>query len=120
MGIRNYLLRSFVLDDFTNKGSIIENFVYLNLLSQFKKDYLHFYRTISGAEIDFIIEKENEKNILCEVKYRSKVTVPLAIKNFQKKYPDLVDQKIIVTKDLLKEENDVCYLPAVLLPFVKL
>ncbi|MCK5475562.1 MAG: ATP-binding protein [Candidatus Pacebacteria bacterium] len=120
LGIRNYLLRSFVLDDFTNKGSIIENFVYLNLLSQFKKDYLHFYRTISGAEIDFIIEKENEKNILCEVKYRSKVTVPLAIKNFQKKYPDLVDQKIIVTKDLLKEENDVCYLPAVLLPFVKL
>lgn len=120
LGIRNYLLRSFALDDLAVKGSVIENFVYLILLSQYTKDYLHFYRTVSGAEIDFIIERENEKNILCEVKYRSKVTVPLAMKNFQKRYPDLVDQKIIITKDLLKKEEDIYYLPAVLLPFVDL
>lgn len=120
LGIRNYLLRSFDGDNFIAKGSVVENFVYLTLLSQFQKDYLHFYRTVSGAEIDFIIEKENRKNILCEVKYRSKVTMPLAMRNFQKKYPNLVDQKIIVTKDLLKMENDVYYLPAVLLPFVEL
>ena len=120
LGIRNYLLRSFALDSIVDKGSIIENFVYLNLLSQFQKDYLHFYRTISGAEIDFIIEKENGKNILCEVKYRSKVALPLAMKNFQKKYPDLVDQKIIITKDLIKRKDDVYYLPTVLLPFVRL
>ncbi|MEA1936582.1 MAG: ATP-binding protein [Patescibacteria group bacterium] len=120
LGIRNYLLRSFDSDNFITKGSVIKNFVYLALLSQFQKDYLHFYRTVSGAEIDFVIEKENRKNILCEVKYRSKATVPLAMKNFQKRYPDLVDQKIIITKDLLKIENDVYYLPAVLLSFVKL
>ena len=120
LGIRNYLLRSFNRENFIAEGCAIENFVYLTLLSQFQKDYLHFYRTVSGAEIDFVIEKENGKNILCEVKYRSKVTVPLAMKNFQKRYPDLVDQKIIITKDLLKKENDVYYLPAVLLPFVEL
>ena len=120
LGMRNYLLRSFDHENFIAEGSVIENFVYLSLLSQFQKDYLHFYRTVSGAEIDFVIEKENKKNILCEVKYRSKVTVPLAMKNFQKRYPDLVDEKIIVTKDLIKKENNVYYLPAVLLPFVKL
>jgi len=120
LGIRNYLLRSFNSDNFIAEGSVVENFVYLTLLSQFQKDYLHFYRTVSGAEIDFIIEKENKKNILCEVKYRSKIAIPLAMKNFQKRYPDLVDRKIIITKDLLKIENSVDYLPAVLLPFVKL
>ncbi|MEA2098306.1 MAG: DUF4143 domain-containing protein [Patescibacteria group bacterium] len=120
LGIRNYLLRSFDRENFVVEGSVIENFVYLSLLSQFQKDYLYFYRTVSGAEIDFVIEKENGKNILCEVKYRSKVTVPLAMKNFQKRYPGLADQKIIITKDLLKIEEKVYYLPAVLLSFVKL
>lgn len=122
LGIRNYLLRSFDRENFTAEGSVIENFVYLFLLSQCQKDYLHFYRTVSGAEIDFVIEKENKKNILCEVKYRSKATLPLAMKNFQKRYPDLVDEKIIITKDLLKKDEDegVYYLPAVLLPFVDL
>jgi len=123
LGIRNYLLRSFDFDTLNSSGTmgnIMENFVYLALLSQNPKDYLHFYRTISGTEIDFVIEKENEKNILCEVKYRSKVKLPLTMKNFQKRYPDLIGQKIIVTKDLLKKESNVCYLPAVLLPFVKL
>ncbi|NOQ67890.1 AAA family ATPase [Patescibacteria group bacterium] len=119
-GVRSYLSRFFNRENFIVDGGIIENFVYLSLLSQFQKDYLHFYRTVSGAEIDFVIEKENGKNILCEVKYRSKVTVPLAMKNFQKRYPTLVDQKIIITKDLLKKEDGVYYLPAVLLPFVKL
>lgn len=119
-GIRNYLLRSFNQENFAIKGNVIENFVYLTLLSQFAKDYLHFYRTISGAEIDFVVEKENGKNILCEVKYSSKASVPLAMKNFQKKYPDFVDEKIIITKDLLKKDGDVYYLPAALLPFVEL
>lgn len=120
LGIRNYLLRSFDFENFAIEGRVIENFVYLTLLSRYAKDYLHFYRTISGVEIDFIIEKENEKNILCEVKYRSKVTIPLSMKNFQRRYPNLVDKKIIITKDLLKKENDVYYLPAVLLPFIDL
>lgn len=119
-GIRNYLLRSFNRENFAVEGSVVENFVYLTLLSQFAKDYLHFYRTVSGAEIDFVIEKENGKNILCEVKYSSKASVPLAMKNFQKKYPDLVDEKIIITKDLLKKDDDVYYLPAALLPFAEL
>lgn len=123
LGIKNYLLRSFdfnILNDSGAMGNIVENFAYLTLLSQNPKDYLHFYRTISGAEIDFVIEKENGKNILCEVKYRSKVKLPLAMKNFQKRYPDLAGQKIMVTKDLLKKENNVYYLPAALLPFVEL
>ncbi len=118
LGIRNYVLRDF---NFSSKiGEIIENFVYLTLLSQFEKEYLHYYRTISGSEIDFVIEKDNAKNILCEVKYRSKVKTPLAMKNFEKKYKKNTGNKLVITKDLIKKESDVYFIPAVLLPFIDL
>jgi predicted AAA+ superfamily ATPase len=118
LGIRNYLLRDFGFDNNTARGEVIENFVYLSLLSQFNKEYLHYYRTISGSEIDFIIEKDDAKKILCEVKYRSKVGDPLAFKNFEKKYKGEVDKKIVVTKDLIKKEKDTYFLPVGLINFV--
>jgi len=40
------------------------------------------------------------------------------MKNFQKNYPNIVEQNIILTKDLLKRENNIYYLPVGLLPFV--
>jgi len=66
-GIRNYLLRSFNFDNLNNSaviGSIMENFVYLTLLTKNPKEYIHFYRTIAGSEIDFIIEKKWEEYCL--------------------------------------------------------
>lgn len=123
-GLRNYVLRTFnttaSLGDFNNIGAIMENFVYLALLNTTQKDYLHFYRTVSGSEIDFIIEKDNGKKVLCEVKYRTKTKETLAMENFSKKYGNLVDQKIILTKDLLVKKDNVFYIPAVLFPFVKI
>jgi len=123
-GLRNYVLRTFnataSLGDFNNIGAIMENFVYLALLNTTQKDYLHFYRTVSGSEIDFIIEKDNGKKVLCEVKYRAKAKETLAMENFSKKYGNLVDQKIILTKDLLVKKDNVFYIPAVLFPFVKI
>ncbi len=118
LGIRNYLLRDFVFDNNTANGAVIENFVYLSLASKFDKEYLHYYRTISGSEIDFIIEKDNAKKILCEVKYRSKINIPLAFKNFENKYGGEIDKKIIISKDLIKKERDVYFLPASLINFI--
>ena len=116
IGIRNYLLRSFnaVLD---GQGEIIENFSYNTLLTQYAKEYLHFYRTSGGGEIDFVIEAKNNKLILCEVKYRNKATVPVIMKNFEERYGKAA-QKLIITKNLLKQDEDVYFLPAALLPFV--
>jgi len=42
----------------------MENFVYLTLLTKNPKEYIHFYRTIAGSEIDFIIEKKWEEYCL--------------------------------------------------------
>lgn len=116
-GIHNYFARSFNADHQLD-GSLIENFVYLELLHQFKKDYIHFYRTIGGAEIDFAIESTENKMILGEVKYRTKTTIPVAMKNFVARYPGITSQKIIFTKNTIKKFPDgTVFLPVDLLPF---
>ncbi|MFC1797778.1 DUF4143 domain-containing protein [Patescibacteria group bacterium] len=51
----------------------VENFVYTELRKVYKKDQIFFYRTVSKAEIDFIIEEGLESYIPIEVKYRNKV-----------------------------------------------
>jgi len=117
IGIRNYLLRSFEIGLSGQDGGTTENFVYNTLLSQYSKERVHFYRTSGGAEIDFVIEDKNNKLMLCEVKYRNKVNVPAIMKNFKKRYKN-VGNKLIITKNLLKKENDVYFIPATLLPFV--
>lgn len=55
--------------------------------------------------------------MLCEVKYRNKVNVPVIMKNFEKRYNN-VGNKLIITKNLLKKENNVYFIPAILLPFI--
>lgn len=117
-GISNYLLRSFNMN-LDGQGNVIENFVYNTLLGKYSKDYLHFYRTSGGSEIDFVIEDKDNKLLLCEVKYRNKVGVPVVMKNFEEKYSG-VSNKIIITKNLLQIKDGVYFIPAVLLPFVSL
>lgn len=119
LGIKSYLEQSFGLENYFS-GNVIENFVYLTLLSQFSQDYLHFYRTTAGTEIDFIIEKGNGKIIPCEVKYRSKVKIATAIKNFEKRYPEIIDSKIMITKNTLKKEGNTFFIPVALLPFIEI
>jgi len=117
LGLRNYLLRNFEANDMV-KGSLAENFVYLALLEKFAKEQINYYRTITGSEIDFIVDLGLEK-IIFEVKYASKAKEPLAFRNYSEKYNKHKIKKIIITRDLLKKERGVLYLPAVMLPFVK-
>lgn len=118
IGIRNYLLRSFNIGT-DEQGGVMENFVYNTLLTQYAKEYVHFYRTNGGAEIDFVIEDKDNKLTLCEVKYRNKVSVPVIMKNFEERYKN-VGLKLIVTKDVLKKDGEIYFMPSVLLPFMKL
>lgn len=118
IGIRNYLLRSYSFSA-DNMGKLVENFVYTTLKSKYAKEYIHFYRTNTGSEIDFVLEDKEDKLSICEVKYRNKVDLPVVMRNFSKKY-DNVNRKLIITKDLLKQEDDVYYIPACVLPFINL
>ena len=117
LGIKNYLARGYETDINSIQGEVMENFIYLSLLAQIPKENTHFYRTISGSEIDFVIEKERGV-ILLEVKYRSNVKLPLAMKNFVEKYSSEAPKMVVVTKNLIKKEDNVYFIPAVLFPFV--
>lgn len=117
MGLRNYFMRTLNLEN-NPDGNAVENFVYLYLFDHFGKDRIHFYRTISGAEIDFILEDKQNKVVTAEVKYRSKVNIPVVLKNFSERYPDLISQKIMFTKNTLqKDSTGTIFLPVNLLPF---
>ncbi len=120
LGLRNYLLRSFE-PEIAADGKAIENFIYLSLLSRRAPEKIHFYRTIAGAEIDFVVEEENGALTLCEVKYRAKISgVPAAMKNMAERYRPRATRQIIVTKQTLFKDKKMLCLPAVVLPFIRL
>lgn len=95
---------------------IAETFVYKELKNNLEKEKLYFYHTVSKAEIDFVYEKSYKKIDIFEVKYRKKVWIPRIFKIFGETYK--VNRKIIFTKDILKYENNIYYIPVCLMPFI--
>ena len=66
-----------------------------------------------------IVEDEKSSFDLVEVKYSSKAKITQAMNNFEKRY-DHVNKKIVITKDLIKYEDGVYYIPAMILPFINI
>lgn len=117
ISIKNYSLREF--DSISSKIDLwreVENFIYNELRKIYNKDQIYFYRTISKAEIDFIIEEKYDLYIPIEVKYRNKVWLPKVMKNFEENYN--VSKKIIITKDILKVVENTYYIPACLISII--
>ena len=116
LGIAKVFLNKKSYIDFAEiGGNIIENFVYNEL--QHKKTFseLFFFRTLSGAEVDFIAGDSNDLWAF-EVKFRNKVKkVPLSLRNFKS------SKKIVFSKNELKKSSDgVLFIPVILLPFLKM
>ncbi len=68
-GIRNYAVKHFgEINSRSDVGQLIENLVFAELLKNLEKtEELYFWRTKSGAEVDFVI-KSKERIIPIEVK----------------------------------------------------
>lgn len=117
ISVINYLSGNYYSNIDTIEGSIIENFIYNSLcLENF--DSIKYYRTISKSEIDFIVSKDN-KLIPIEVKFRNKIWwIPVAIKNFEENYKNIVSKKIIVTKDDFSKSENLYKIPFYLLPLI--
>lgn len=120
MGLRNYLLDSWGSDTASGDGEQVENFIYLALLVRYSAEKIHFYRTIGGAEIDFVIEEDDGSLTLCEVKYRAKISgIPAAMKNMKERYASKVKKQIVVTRKTLDTDSGALFIPAVLFPFAR-
>ncbi len=103
LGLRNSLISDFrSLSERNDLGVVMENYAYILLRNLEIVPQLKFWRTKSFAEVDFVVEKNQEK-IPVEVKYVSKRKIGKSFYSFLKKYKPNVG--IILTKDYLAEEK---------------
>lgn len=118
-GLRNYLLKTWSEENCFS-GKSIENFAYLTLKNNFYENRLYYYRTLGGAEVDFLLETDGKSMVSIEVKYQNRVHgKPLAMKNLEERYPKKSFHNVIVTKNTLqKESKNLYFIPVSLLPFI--
>ena len=103
LGIRNFLLSDFRESKHRNDlGSVMENYAH-NLMQNLNITLnLKYWRTKSKAEVDFIIE--NQQNIFpVEIKYVSRKIIGKSFYSFVDKFKPKIG--IILTKDYLAEEK---------------
>ncbi len=119
-GFRNRALQNFsALDNRIDNGLLIESAVFQDILKYKTQNFLsfdiHFWRTQSGAEVDFVLYKNEHRFIPIEVKYRQtlKPTVTRAFRSFIEAYRPKVG--IFITKNLIEKINvsgcDVYFIP---------
>lgn len=85
MGLRNFFAGSFDSYDVRkDKGQMLENAVYRQLIERQHPDEVRFWRTRSGAEVDFIAEKK-----ALEVKSDIGKVRKNTFRVFRRAYPDI-------------------------------
>jgi len=99
-------------------GHEVENFVFRGIIEQFPLEDIYFYRTRSGAEIDFLVAQE--KTYLIECKFRNQIKIPKIFLNFEERYPEKETLRIIITKDRLERKKKTYYIPAYMFSFLQL
>ena len=119
-GFRNYAIRDFNTSSIRQDlGLLVQSLVFQEIykfISQHFLNYnIHYWRTKSGAEVDFVIYK-NAKTILpIEVKYRtlSSPAISRSYHSFLQAYQP--KNAVIITKDFIGnkriEQTDVHFIP---------
>ncbi len=88
-GLRNSFLNNYnTIENRTDKGQLLENYVYIRLSELYSDSNIHFWRTSTGNEIDFIINESNISRKAYEVKFSSKNINKNKYKKFRILYPD--------------------------------
>jgi len=116
LGVRNLQIKNFNDPSYrTDLGEIYENYIFNFFDNQNSiLETLHFYRTQSKTEIDFVHVKEN-KTVLYEVKsgdYRKK---PKAMFEFENRYKDRQIEKFVINKSVLDFKDGMWFVPAFLI-----
>jgi len=87
-GFRNVIIGQFSpVSQRTDRGILVENYVYIRLRQIYDADRLKYWRTADGNEIDFIIPENNHKGYALEVKYAKSEFRLSKYKKFTGLYP---------------------------------
>lgn len=119
-GFRNYALRNFGGISYrSDLGLLVESFVFQEIYKWITQKFLnypiHYWRTKSGAEVDFVIHKNDDSILPIEAKYRnfSSPKISRAYRSFLQAYQP--KQGVVITKDLIATEefegSEVSFIP---------
>lgn len=118
-GFRNQALRNFQSLEMRNdKGFLIQNLIFQEIYKfrqqHFKNFDIHFWRTTSGAEVDFVLTKTSDEVLPIEVKFQNfdRPNVSKAFRSFLQAYQPKI--AIYLTKNYIDkitiENTDVYFL----------
>jgi predicted AAA+ superfamily ATPase len=120
-GFRNYALRNFTaLSTRTDAGLLVEGLVFQELYKYITQHFLnyaiHYWRTKSGAEVDFVVYKNDASLIPIEVKYRNmtRPAITRGYRSFLQAYQPRF--AVVITKDFV----DTAFFEGVLVSFIPL
>ncbi|MDP3178871.1 MAG: DUF4143 domain-containing protein, partial [Spirochaetaceae bacterium] len=101
-------------------GHTVENAIWSILSRSFSAESVKYWRSASGAEIDFIVERDTDI-LPIEVKFTSRTPAePIAMRNFRATYVKALPG-IIVSRDVVSVPESVSsplVLPAYLADFI--
>jgi hypothetical protein len=107
-GFRNCALRNFMsLELRHDTGLLIENFIFQEIFKFKQQHYknfdIHFWRTTSGAEVDFVLHFDINRLLPIEVKYSNfeKAKVTRALRSFIQAYKPR--NAVIITRNFVEE-----------------
>jgi predicted AAA+ superfamily ATPase len=116
LGLRNDILSNFnPIENRTDTGALIENHILLCLRSIFPDKNLNYWRTIAKAEVDFVIQLDDEPTPV-EAKYQTfqKPKISRSLRSFIKTYKP--QKAMVVTKNYWNQEKidgtTVIFVPA--------
>ncbi|HLB43056.1 MAG TPA: ATP-binding protein [Gammaproteobacteria bacterium] len=113
-GFRNQALNNFLaLESRIDAGLLVASAIFQELLKykhqRFLNYTIHYWRTTSGAEVDFIIKINADNFVPIEVKYRhlKALTIPRSLRSFIEAYQPKI--AIMITKDYIGQiKIDAC------------
>lgn len=119
-GFRNQALGNFsAIESRTDKGLLIESAVYQELYkhsSQYFLDYkIYFWRTKNGAEVDFVVQLNDQDIIPIEVKYQN-FKQPKITRSFRSFIGVYQPKKAVIitknfTSEIMIEQTKVIFVP---------
>jgi uncharacterized protein len=120
LGLRNYLLYGSVgtlpIQDI---GELVENDIHNVLRYHQESQSLHFYRTSTKQEIDYILRR-GALLIPIEVKYRTKIPRLDILDTFAQDYAPSVSMSIVVTRDICRVDGDRYSIPACMMGLIQI
>lgn len=103
-GLRNAIIKNFSkLNERSDKGEIIENYVFNRLRKTYGVDNVRFWRTADGNEVDFIVEEILNKGLAYEVKYND---IQFKKNKYNKFTENYIDFNLrCISKEISKDES---------------